>query len=62
LTAFFAKSVGQTLLGRKANTQPELPDAVRHPASALKNVEASGSEHEGLPANEFLPARRYGNE
>ena len=62
LAALFAKSIGQTLLGRKATPQPELREAVRHPAGALKNAEPSGPEEEGLPTSEFLPARRYGNE
>jgi hypothetical protein len=62
LAAIFTKSVGQTLLGRRATPQLELHEAVLHPAGALKNAEPLVSEDEGLPANEFLPARRYGNE
>ena len=62
LAAFLTKAVGQTLLARKATPRPELPEAVCRPAVALKNAEPSGSEDEGLPASEFLPARRYGNE
>jgi NDP-sugar pyrophosphorylase family protein len=59
MAAFFTKSVGQTLLGRKAAAKPELNEAVRRPAEALKNAEMA---QDGLPASEFLPARRYGNE
>jgi hypothetical protein len=60
MAAFFTKSVGQALLGRKAARQPELHEAVRRPAEALKNAEIAD---DGLPgAGEFLSARRYGNE
>lgn len=59
MVTFFTKSVGQALLGRRAIPQPELQEAVRRPAEALKNAEVV---QEGLPASEFLSARRYGNE
>jgi carbonic anhydrase/acetyltransferase-like protein (isoleucine patch superfamily) len=59
MAALFTKSIGQTLLGRKAAPQPELHEAVRRPAEALKNAEVA---QDGLPASEFLSARRYGNE
>ncbi|MDT8066744.1 MAG: hypothetical protein ROO76_01125 [Terriglobia bacterium] len=62
LAALFTKSVGQTLLGRRATPQPELQEAVCRPASALKKVESPEIQEEGLSATEFLPARRYGNE
>ncbi|HEU5400289.1 MAG TPA: hypothetical protein VFU86_02965, partial [Terriglobales bacterium] len=59
LAAFFTKSVGQMLVGGKAVATPELQEAVCRPAEVLRKTEAL--EHD-LPASEFLPARRYGNE
>ncbi len=59
MAAFFTRSVGQVLLGRKGSPQPDLREAVSRPAEALKNAEVA---QDGLPASEFLPARRYGNE
>jgi NDP-sugar pyrophosphorylase family protein len=59
IASFFTKSVGQELLGRKPAPQPELHEAVRRPAEALKKA---GVAEDGLPASEFLSARRYGNE
>lgn len=59
IAAFFTKSVGQVLLGRKAAPQPKLHEAVRCPAGALKKAEVP---EDGIPASEFLSARRYGNE
>jgi hypothetical protein len=60
LAAFFTTSFAQVLLGRKASPTPVVQEAVCRPAAALKKVEPAAEE--GLPASEFIAARRYGNE
>jgi NDP-sugar pyrophosphorylase family protein len=62
LAALFTKSVGQTLLGRRAGPQPELQEAVCRPPTAVKKAEVPKLQQESLPATEFLPVRRYGNQ
>ena len=63
LTFFLPKVVSQAALGRRPKPQPELSEAVRRPAAALKNTADSNAGEEPLtPATDLISARRYGNE
>jgi len=61
LAIYLPKILSHAALGRSTQPQPEVTEAVRRPAAALKSTEAVGEEPL-TPASDFISARRYGNE
>lgn len=61
LAIYVPKVISLAALGRRSKPQPEVTEAVRRPAAALKSTEPV-TEEPLTPASDLISARRYGNE
>ncbi len=61
LSLFLPRILTQAALGRRSKPQPDIPEAVRRPAAALKTTETAGEDPLTTPSD-LISARRYGNE